>query len=53
MLRTAKGFALDALGRYEDALKAFESAGNFRETDKSPVPEKALFLCTAENGKKP
>lgn len=27
MLRGAKGFALDALGRYEDALKAFESAG--------------------------
>jgi tetratricopeptide (TPR) repeat protein len=26
MLRNAKGFALDALGRYEDALKAFESA---------------------------
>jgi len=26
MLRNAKGSALDALGRYEDALKAFESA---------------------------
>jgi tetratricopeptide (TPR) repeat protein len=26
MLRNARGFALDAFGRYEDALKAFESA---------------------------
>ncbi len=29
MLRNARGFALDSLGRYEDALKAFESARRF------------------------
>ena len=29
MLRNAKGFVLDALGRYEGALKAFESARRF------------------------
>lgn len=29
MLRNAKGFALDALSRYEEALKAFESARRF------------------------
>lgn len=29
MLRNARGFALDSLGRYEEALKAFESARRF------------------------
>lgn len=29
MLRNARGFALDSLGRYEDALNAFESARRF------------------------
>ncbi len=43
-LRIAKGFSLDALGRYEDALKAFESARKISENGKVACSGKGLVL---------
>lgn len=54
MLRNAKGFALDALGRYKNALKAFESAKRFSVNGNVKIAccGKCLFLHTWEIGKK-
>jgi tetratricopeptide (TPR) repeat protein len=54
MLRNAKGFALDALCRYKDTLKAFESAKRFsvNRNVKIACCGKCLVLHTWEIGKK-
>lgn len=45
MLRTAKGFALNALGRYEDALKAFESSRKVSGNGKTACFGKGLVFA--------
>jgi tetratricopeptide (TPR) repeat protein len=45
MLRTGKGFALDALGRYEDALKAFESARKLSGNGKTSCSGKGIVFA--------
>ena len=45
-LRTAKGFALDALGRYEAALEAFESARKLSGNGKNRLFRKRPCFCT-------
>lgn len=44
-LRTAKGFAYDALGRYEDALKAFESARKLSGNGKISCSGKGIVFA--------
>jgi tetratricopeptide (TPR) repeat protein len=45
ILRIAKGFALDALRRYQDALEAFESAINITENEKIAWSGKGLVFA--------
>ncbi|MDQ1276812.1 MAG: hypothetical protein QG610_2390, partial [Euryarchaeota archaeon] len=52
MLRNAKGFALDALGRYEDALKAFENAGKISGNGKISYSGKGIVFAHCGEWKK-
>ncbi|WP_235284848.1 tetratricopeptide repeat protein [Methanosarcina sp. 2.H.T.1A.15] len=52
MLRTAKGFALDALGRYEEALKAFESARKLSGNGKISCSGKGIVFSHRGEWKK-
>jgi tetratricopeptide (TPR) repeat protein len=52
ILRNAKGLALDALGRYQDAIEAFESARKLSEDEKIACYGKGLvFAHCGEWGK--
>jgi tetratricopeptide (TPR) repeat protein len=52
MLRNAKGFALDALGRYEDALLAFENAGKISGNGKTSFFGKGIVFAHCGEWKK-
>ncbi|AKB22669.1 tetratricopeptide repeat protein [Methanosarcina sp. WH1] len=52
MLMIAKGFALEALGRYEDALKAFESARKLSGNGKIAFSGKGIVFVHCGEWKK-
>ena len=51
-LRNAKGLALDALGRYPDALDAFESARKLSKNEKITCSGKGLVFAHCEEWEK-